>query len=299
LLIETPDWMHTPVTNAILIVTALATFFAFRRPDLQQRWIFDPQAILARKEYYRMLTSGFIHLNWWHFAMNAFSFYSFARIIEVLYGPGTLLLIYGASIIGGSVLSLFIHRHHVYQALGASGGVCGLIFASIFLLPGTGVMMFPLPLSVPGYLYAPIFLVASYIAQRHQIGNIGHDAHLGGAIVGLLTAAALYPQLILAAPRTFAAVLILSVIVLVILIRDPLGVLGNPLDLWNLPAGDPPEPAAGERARRYRENARRNQKMAELDRLLDLVAQRGIERLSSSERRKLEELSKELYGHSR
>jgi membrane associated rhomboid family serine protease len=288
--------MQAPITNAILILTALATFFAFRRPDLEERWIFNPYAILAHKEYYRMLTSGFIHLNWVHFAVNAFSFYNFARLIEILYGAGTLLVIYGASIIGGSLLSLFIHRHHDYRALGASGGVCGLIFASIFLLPGSGVMMYPLPISVPGYVYAPIFLVVSFVAHRRQIGNIGHDAHVGGAMVGLLAAAAMYPRLILAAPYMFAGVLVVSAIVLLFLIRDPLGIIHNPLDLWKPPSDDRPEPAGGERVRRYRENARRNQKLAEMDRLLDRVAQNGIESLSPSERRKLEQLSQELYG---
>ena len=101
-----------------------------------ERWIFNPRAILVDKDYHRLYTCGLIHANWTHFAFNAFSFYSFARGIEMLYGPSTMLFIYGCSILGGSLLSLIIHRNHEYRALGASGGVCGIIFASIFLLPG-------------------------------------------------------------------------------------------------------------------------------------------------------------------
>ena len=138
----------------------------------------------------------------------------------MIYGPRTLLLIYFSSILGGSLLSLFIHRHHDYRALGASGGVCGVIFASIFLLPGSSITMFPLPIGIPAYLYAVLFLVGSCIAHRRRSDNIGHDAHLGGAIIGLLVAAALYPKLIFAAPWVIAGVLGLFSIILICLILD-------------------------------------------------------------------------------
>jgi hypothetical protein len=222
-------------------------------------------------------------------AFNAFSFYSFARSIEMLYGAKTLLLVYGSSILGGSLLSLFIHRHHEYRALGASGGVCGIIFASIFLLPESSITVFPLPIGVPAYLYAVIFLAGSFVAHRRDAGNIGHDAHLGGAIVGLMVAAALYPQLIFAEPRMFAGVLGLSLLILFILILDPLHLVKWPFQRKE-------EPVGGERARRYQENSVRNQKMTELDGLLEKVARGGMPSLSNSQRKRLEQLSKELYG---
>jgi membrane associated rhomboid family serine protease len=283
--------MIAPATITVLAVTALASFYAFQRPDAMERWIFNPKAILAHKEFHRMFTCGLIHANWMHFAFNAFSFYSFARNIEVIYGAKTMLLIYGSSILGGSLLSLVIHRHHEYRALGASGGVCGIIFASIFLLPWSAISMFPLPIGVPAYLYAVIFLAGSFIAHRRQKDNIGHDAHLGGAIVGLLVAAALYPSLIFAAPRMFAGVLILSVVILLALIFDP-------LHLLSLPFSEREEPVGGERSRRYQENSERNKKVAEMDGLLDRVSRSGIQSLSKSQRKRLEQLSTELYGRS-
>jgi membrane associated rhomboid family serine protease len=284
--------MTAPATIAVLIITALASLYAFQRPDIKEQWIFNPQAILARKEYYRMITSGLIHADWVHFGFNAFSFYSFAQNIEINYGARTMLLVYGSSILGGSLLSLVIHRHHEYRALGASGGVCGIIFASIFLLPGISINMFPLPIGVPAYLYAVLFLAGSFVAHRRQTGNIGHDAHLGGAIVGLLVAAALYPQLFFAAPGMFAGVLGLSLMILLALIFDPLHMLKWPFEPKE-------EPMGGERARRYQENAERNQKTAELDELLDKVARAGMQRLSSSQRKRLEQLSAELYGRNK
>jgi len=280
--------MNETATIAVLVITGLASFFAFQRPDIRDKWVFNPRAILADKEYYRMYTSGLIHADWMHFIFNAISFYSFAAAIERVYGPKVMLLIYGCSILGGSLLSLIIHRHHEYRALGASGGVCGIIFASIFLLPGTAINLFFIPVGIPAYIYAVIFLVGSFFAHRKQLGNIGHDAHLGGAIVGLLVATALYPNMISAAPGMFATVLGLSLMILVTLIFIP--------DYSTTRRFfEKDEPMGGERARRYRENANRNEKVAELDGLLDKVAKKGVKSLSDSEREKMERLSKELY----
>ena len=279
--------MTAPLTILILVVTGITTFVAFRRPDLRDRWIFNPYAILRHKEYERMLTSGLIHADWWHFGFNAFSFFSFGRNIELAYGLASLLFIYVSSILGGSLLSLIIHRNHDYRALGASGGVCGVIFAAIFLLPGTGVMLFFVPIGIPAYIYAPLFLIISFVSHRKQIGNVGHDAHLGGAIVGLLVATAMYPQLMFAQPWLFALVLGLSVAILAALVFDPLG-------LWEARFAETETPVGGERERRYAENRNRNEKLAEVDRLLDKVSQHGLQSLSDAERTRLEQLSKEV-----
>lgn len=284
--------MTVPATIVILAITSLATSYAFIRPDIRELWMFKPRAILAHKEYYRMLTSGLIHLNWMHFLLNAWSFLIFGRLIEESYGAGAMLLIYVSSILGGSLLSLAIHRHHEYRALGASGGVCGIIFASIFLVPRGSIGMFFLPIAIPAYLYAILFLVLSYIGHRKNLGNIGHDAHLGGAIVGLLAATALYPELIFAQPWMFATVLCLSGGILWLLLADP-------LQLIKLPFEEKEVPAAGERLRRYQENNARNQKVAELDALLDKVARDGMDSLSKTQRERMENLSKEIYGRTR
>ncbi len=276
-----------PVTTLLLVITGVMTVIAFYRRQWEERWIFDPAAILRGKQYDRMLTSGFIHADWLHFGFNAFSFYSFGRPLEFMYGGLALLLIYLSAILGGSILSLIIHRHHDYRALGASGGVCGVIFAAIFLLPGSGVRMFFIPIGIPAHVYAVLFLLISYFGHRKQIGNIGHDAHLGGAIIGLLVATALYPRMVLAAPGLFATVLILSAVILYLLIYEPWQRVGTRSQPHDVPLG-------GDRARRYAENRRRNEKMAEADALLDKVAQHGIHSLSTAERRRLEELSKEL-----
>lgn len=279
----------TPLTTIlILLVTAAVSIVAFQRRDLWERLMFKPTEILRDKQFERMVTSGLVHLDWAHLGWNSLSFYLFGRNIEAVYGSVTLLTVYLASIIGGSILSLIVHRHDVdYRALGASGGVCGVIFASVFLLPNYSISFLLFPVGIPPYLYALIFLVTSFIAHRRRSDNIGHDAHLGGAIVGLLVATAIYPHLIFAEPWMFAIVLLLSLGILVVLIRDPAHLLE-----FRLREGRRPQ--SSQRYQRYDEAQDCREKMEEIDRLLDKVAAQGIHSLSRRERKKLDQLSKEI-----
>lgn len=280
--------MVPTATIVILILTGLATFVTFERRDLRERWMFKPTEILRDKQYERLLASGLIHLDWTHFIFNALTLYSFGRLIELIYGPLALVSIYAAAILGGSLLSLFLHRHHDYRALGASGGVCGVLFASIFLLPGGSIHMFFIPIGIPAWAYAILYLLYTFFALRSRRDNIGHDAHLGGAIIGLLTATALYPRLVLAQPTLFAVVIGLSVMMLLLILLDPLHLL----ELRRRARGD--TATGDERERRYNFNRTRRDKLAEIDRLLDKVGEHGLHSLSPAERKRLDELSQEL-----
>src|SRR6266404_4304431 len=136
--------------NSLLIgLTCLVSWLGFRRRDIEEKYIFEPEAILAGKEYHRLVTSAFLHANWGHLLLNMFSLYLFGSSVEYAFGPGHFLLIYFGAVIGGGLLSLLVHRHHVYRSYGASGGVCGIIFAYILLFPGAGIYQFPLPFAIP------------------------------------------------------------------------------------------------------------------------------------------------------
>lgn len=285
--------LQTPATLITLAVTAAVTILAFRDPRLQERLMFRPREILAGKQFDRMLTCGFVHADWLHFGFNAYSFLVCGGPIEAIYGIKTFLLVYFSSILGGSLLSLLIHRHHEYRALGASGGVCGLLFASIFLMPGGSIRLFLIPIGIPAYLFAVLFLVFSFVKMRRGTDYIGHDAHVGGAIVGLLAATAMYPEMMTANPAMYAAVLILSVGIVLATAFDPLRLMERVV----ASDSDGDRPGGNERFRRYDEARRRNQRLAEIDRLLDKVAARGIDNLTRAERERLEKLSKEVRDY--
>ncbi len=188
---------HGPIglcTFATIAITVIASCIAFGHPELEEKWIFDPERVLAWKQYYRLLTSGFLHADWRHLGLNMVSLYFFGPVLEIILGYQQFLCIYLGSIIGGSLLSLYVHRQHEYRAYGASGGVCGVIFAHILLWPGSSIGFFMLPFAIPGWLYAILFMAGSFYAMKAGRDNIGHDAHLGGAIVGLLITAILHPS---------------------------------------------------------------------------------------------------------
>ncbi|MBN2018973.1 MAG: rhomboid family intramembrane serine protease [Sedimentisphaerales bacterium] len=216
------------ITNIIIIaLTAYTSYQGFVNSSFLNQYIFYNRAILDNREYYRLLSGGFLHADWTHLIFNMFSLYSFGSAIELLYGRLMFLAIYLAGIVGGSVLALLLHRKEPYRALGASGGVCGVIFACIFLLPGTSVELFLIPIPIPAYIYAIGFILFSYYGMQTQLGNIGHDAHLGGAIIGLLTATALHPSIVSENPLLYGAVMLLAVSLMAFLYMNKNGRRSN------------------------------------------------------------------------
>lgn len=189
--------MNEPIaTMFLLLATFGVSLWAFENEHVERKLIFRPENILAGKEHYRLITSAFLHGGWAHLLLNMYTLYHFGQGVEWHYGRGHFLLIYLGSVLGGNLLSLYVHRHHDYSAYGASGGVCGLIFAWILRFPEQRLVLFPLPYGVPGWLFAFLFAIASFYAMKVQMDNIGHDAHLGGAIIGLLIASMLRPDLV-------------------------------------------------------------------------------------------------------
>ncbi|MDA1044972.1 MAG: rhomboid family intramembrane serine protease [Verrucomicrobia bacterium] len=198
------------VTLFVLGVTAYTSWQGFNSESFLAKFIFSSVEVHRYKQYYRLISSGFLHADWTHFIFNAFSLYAFGSHIELNFGAPVFLAIYFSSILGGSLFSLYMHRGHQYHALGASGGVCGVIFSAIFLVPGGSVIIFPIPIGIPSWLYAIVFILVSYKGMRSQKGNIGHDAHLGGALVGLAVTTLLFPAIVTQSPLLYLAVLVIS-----------------------------------------------------------------------------------------
>lgn len=267
------------------MVTAVTTYLGFRRRDLFDRYCFRPERVLAHREWYRLLSSGFLHGDWMHFGFNALSLYIFGRGLEESYGPGILLVIYLGSIVGGDLVALYFHRNHAYTSMGASGGVCGVIFATLFLLPGTRIILFPLPVGIPAWLYAILFMVGIYLGKRRNDG-IGHDAHFGGALVGVLLALALYPDIVLDQKYLLGGVLVLSLGLLWVQVRDPRISAGA---IWTF-GDEKPKPSL--RYQDYDHVRAANEAKARVDGLLEKISRQGLHSLTAQERTVLEQYSR-------
>jgi membrane associated rhomboid family serine protease len=140
------------ITLLIILANIILSYRGFQNETFFERLVFGVDKILLQKDYKRLVTSGFVHVGWGHLIFNMLSLFFFSGSVEFFLGPVNYLVIYFASLIGGNLLSLFIHRHHGdYTAAGASGAVCGVIFASIALVPDGSIYLFFFPM--PAWLY--------------------------------------------------------------------------------------------------------------------------------------------------
>lgn len=277
------------IVNIILIsIICLSSFFAFSNSAFLEKNLFDPYRILVRKEYYRLISAAFIHANLPHLIFNCFSLYSFGEQIELRFGLHYYLVIFFASVIGGNLLSLSLHKNHEYQALGASGGVCGIIFASIFLVPGGSVYLFFIPIPIPASLYAILFLLISIYGIKSERDNIGHDAHLGGAIIGLLITTILEPQLIGKSLILYFTVLGISLLFFYYLYKTK--GLSVPFSFHPLRKSK----MILQNRKNYIHTKKKNKQQEVIDKILEKISQEGIESLTSKENKILINASEQL-----
>jgi membrane associated rhomboid family serine protease len=269
-------------TYLIIAVTVCVSYLGFKSFAFEEKYIFNPEYILAGKEFYRLVTSAFLHSGWPHLVLNMLSLYMFAQQIELFYGRAEFLGIYFGAIVGGGLLSLYVHRHHVYQAYGASGGVCGVIFASILLFPDEKIRLLYLPFSCPAWLFAIGYILYSFYGMKqNNRGNVGHDAHLGGAIVGLLIAAGLHPDKARDNLPIFLIAFISAVLLLMYLWRNPMflplsAILRAPFSKRKITLAALPT---------------HKRETLEMDAILDKIAQKGIHSLTKDENAMLDRMS--------
>ena len=190
------------VTLILIILTAGISIYAWSNQDLMQKWIFHPYSVRKRHEYYRFVTSGFLHADWTHLLFNMFSFYMFAQVVEQVFigihGPEVGIALFLLVYIGGIIVSdiytfLKEHKNFNYHSLGASGGVSAIIFSSILLNPLTKIIIFPIPVGIPGFIFGGLYLLYSYYQAKRMGDNVNHDAHFYGAIFGFLVTFLLVP----------------------------------------------------------------------------------------------------------
>lgn len=201
------------VTIVIIAVTVLISFKGFEDFSFFEKYKFQVGAI-QRGEQIRMLSSGFLHGDQQHLFFNMLTLFFFAPFVNVYLGEVNFLIIYFSSMIAGSLLSLFFHKNEYhYSAIGASGAVTGILFAAILLQPHMKINFF-----IPGYLFGIIYLGYSIYGMKNRVGNIGHDAHLGGAICGYVFVLLMRPQTFEEYPLIVAGMAI-PIIALFVLLR--------------------------------------------------------------------------------
>lgn len=205
------------ISTIIIAVTAILTYQGFSNPDFFNKYKFNISAVRSGEQY-RMLTSGFLHADWFHFAFNMFSFWSFANVLEIYFNSIQILIIYIGSMFLGSFLSLKLHQNEPhYSAIGASGAVSGVIYSAILLHPESSVYLFG-ALKIPGFLFAILYLSYSIFGMKGRFDNIGHTAHFGGAVGGLFFTLMLKP-ILLNERLMFIGLMLIPIVVLYFIVR--------------------------------------------------------------------------------
>lgn len=186
--------MQLSLNLILIIITTLISVGAFSNEKMRNDLIFYPPAISQRNEWYRFFTCGFIHADFAHLLFNMLALYFFGGSVETifkqLYGKtgGLLyLLLYFSALLISLLPTYFRHRNNYnYMSLGASGAVSAVLFAGLVLVPSAEIFIFFIPIPIPGFIFAPLYLLLSFWLDRRGAGNINHSAHLWGAIYGAL-----------------------------------------------------------------------------------------------------------------
>ncbi|OJY92304.1 MAG: rhomboid family intramembrane serine protease [Lysobacterales bacterium 63-13] len=185
-------------TYLIIAVTCVISFLAFRNEKLISDLILWPPAISRGKQYYRLLSYGFIHADGQHLLFNMITLFFFGRLIEqfVMGYVGTLgFVAFYLSAIVVSILPTYMKNigNPAYRSLGASGAVSAVLFGFVLLQPWTTIYIFFIP--CPAIVYAVVYIAYSIYMDRQNSDNINHSAHLWGAAYGVLFLLAMEPRL--------------------------------------------------------------------------------------------------------
>ncbi|OUS12142.1 rhomboid family intramembrane serine protease [Nonlabens dokdonensis] len=201
------------VTIVIIVANVVVSFKGFNDYMFRGNYLFNIAGI-QRGEQYRFFTSGFLHANQSHLFFNMLTLFFFAGTVVYKLGDIKFLIIYLASLLGGNLLSYFIHKdEYHYSALGASGAVSGIVYSAILLEPTMRIYF-----GIPGWLFGIGYLIYSFYGMKKLNDNIGHDAHFGGAVVGVLLTLVYDLNLIYTNTITVIAMFI-TIIVLFILMK--------------------------------------------------------------------------------
>lgn len=189
--------MSLPLSAALIIfiiTLAVSLIGLFGNPKLLDRSLFRPYWFLRRRQYDTIVLSGLVHADLMHLIFNMMTFYFFGFLLERAIGPVHFLLLYLAGLLVSHIGTYVKQKNNPeYACLGASGAISAVLFAAIVFFPAQSLFIIPIPVPIPAPLFGIGYLAYTWYAARNPHGRINHDAHLGGAITGLVYVALVAP----------------------------------------------------------------------------------------------------------
>ena len=190
--------LQLSVTLILIAVTCVVSYLAWQSPRWMSRLLLWPPAV-ARGEWYRLLSYGFVHADGQHLLFNMITLYFFGGLIERAYSAYLGPIGFAAFYLGGLLVSILPsylkHRRDPnYRSLGASGAVSAVLFAFILIQPWALIIVFVIP--VPAIIYAGLYVGYSIWMQKRGGDNINHIAHLAGAAYGVIFSLIMEPRIL-------------------------------------------------------------------------------------------------------
>jgi len=178
---------------------------------------------IQRGEQIRMFSSGFLHVDFTHLLFNMLTLYFFAEVVIYNVGVSKFVIIYLLRLLVGNLLSFIMHKEEYhYSAVGASGAVMGVLYSAILFEPDMGLYLFFIPIAIPAWIFGILYLGYSIYGMKARLGNIGHDAHIGGAVAGYVLSIGFVPSLI---ETDLWLIILLAVPIVVLFVLYKLGKL--------------------------------------------------------------------------
>jgi len=208
------------VIGAIIAINVVISMRGFKDIAFFNKFKFNIGQIRSG-ENIRYLSSGFLHVDVSHLIFNMLTFYFFAPVVVGALGDIKMLVIYFTSLLIGNLFSFFYHKNEMYySAVGASGAVMGILYAAILLYPDMSLYLFFIPIPIPAWLFGIAYLGYSIYGMNKRSDNIGHDAHIGGAVAGYVLTLVFFPQIL---QTNLWIVLLLAVPIIALYVLTRLG----------------------------------------------------------------------------
>lgn len=188
--------MQISATGLIILITFITSIYTWENRNIFEKWLMSPFYIKKNKEYYRFITSGLVHSDYMHLIFNMLTLWFLGRIVEPIFGEVLFIILYVSGIVISDIPTYFKHKdNYAYRAVGASGGVSSVVFAAILFYPLVPLCLYFL-ICLPAFVLGLLYLFYSAYMARNSNDRFNHDAHLWGAIYGIVFSIVYAPSVI-------------------------------------------------------------------------------------------------------
>lgn len=179
-----------PITLILIALNVVISLIGFSNETFMSKAVGWPYYTNKHNQWYRFISSGFLHADWGHLFFNMFTLFFFGRNIEIIFnlgfgGPTAYLALYFLGMIAADVPSYLKHKNdYEYRSLGASGAVSAVVFANLVFSPWSAIYIYG-AIKLSMLLYAVLYIIYCIYAGKRQSDNVNHSAHLWGSLFGL------------------------------------------------------------------------------------------------------------------